>query len=212
MALVSPQPLQTRSAFSLIELLTVIAIIGVLVGVGAFAFQGSGHSTAVSASAAQISTILSGARQLAVSSNRKTRFIIITNSPANPEDWRLRRYAVIQEISGTNSSKPIFRIVTPLEQLRPGVFFQRDRADARDRETSKTLFEEPDSMGIQNVAQAEYAFIEFLPTGATSTPSAENIFVVERAVEPGVSLSNNQLYARIGVAQHTGRVKVERPN
>ncbi|MDQ3621143.1 MAG: hypothetical protein M3463_01435, partial [Verrucomicrobiota bacterium] len=77
---------------------------------------------------------------------------------------------------------------------------------------SKTLFDAPDSMGIQNIAQAEYAFIEFLPTGATSTPSAENIFVVERAVEPGVSLSNNQLYARLGVAQHTGRVKVERPN
>nr|MDQ3622894.1 prepilin-type N-terminal cleavage/methylation domain-containing protein [Verrucomicrobiota bacterium] len=176
MSLASPRS-RTPLGFSLIELLTVIAIIGVLVAVGAFAFQGTGHSTAVSASAAQISTFLSGARQLAVSSNRKTRFIILTNSPANPEDWRLRRYAVMQEVSGTNSSKPIFGLVTPLEQLRPGVYFQRDRADATDRETSKTLFDAPDSMGIQNIAQAEYAFIEFLPTGATSTPSAENIFV-----------------------------------
>src|SRR5687767_1025025 len=78
------------SAFSLIELIVVVGLIVVLAGLGVFAFSNQGSSMAITTAASQVSTSVAGARQLAVSSNARTRFIILADSEENEQEWKLR--------------------------------------------------------------------------------------------------------------------------
>jgi prepilin-type N-terminal cleavage/methylation domain-containing protein len=210
-----PKHQRSRFGFSLVELLAVIAIIVVMVGMGAYIFSGnSSFAAALSTSTSQMAGAIEGARQLAITSNCRTRFAVLTNSTSNKDEWRLHSYVILKEDPGSSLSsltgQPTFAVVTPIEQLRSGIYVQRDTSLELPKDTRQML-ERTATCTVQNVPAAEYAYIEFLPTGAATTTTGENIFVVERAVEPGVSLPNNHNFARIGVTQHTGRVRVERP-
>jgi prepilin-type N-terminal cleavage/methylation domain-containing protein len=208
-----PNRHRSRLGFSLVELLAVISIIVVMVGIGGYLFSGnSSFAAALSASTNQVAGAIEGARQLAVTNNCRTRFGVLTNNAANKDEWRLRTYVVLKEAPGSSltGNGAVFSVVTPLEQLRTGIYVQRDSTIDLP-ENGKGLLDRTAACSLQGVASAEYAYIEFLPTGAATTSTSENIFKIERAMEPGVSLPNNHNFARIGVAQHTGRVRVERP-
>lgn len=200
------------TGFSLVELLAVISIIVVMLGMGAYIFGGNGSfAAALSTSTTQVAGAIEGARQLAVTTNCRTRFGILTNNPANRQDWKLRSYVVLKEAPGSGlNGAPSFSVVTALEQLRTGIYMQRDVSLALP-EGGRQMLERTATCPLQDVGSAEYAYIEFLPTGAATTSTAENIFVIERGIEPGVSMPNNHNITRIGVTQHTGRVRVERP-
>jgi len=198
--------------FSLVELLAVISIIVVMLGIGAYIFGGnSSFAAALSTSTTQVAGGIEGARQLAVTTNCRTRFGVLTNDPANKEEWRLRSYVVLKEAPGSSlNGQAAFSAVTSVEYLRTGIYVQRDVSVDLPK-GGKQMLERTATTALQDVASAQYAYIEFLPTGAATTSTSENIFMIERGMEPGVSLPNNHNFARIGVTQHTGRVRIERP-
>lgn len=199
-------------AFSLIELMVVVGLIVVLAGLGVYAFNNSGPSLALSTAASQVSTTVAGARQLAVSSNAKTRFVILADSDQNAPEWRMRTYGILKEERGVKvGNEPLFTMVSQLEQLPVGVYFAPFTGKL---EIPKTDLFDPARFGTQSIqgkANAEYAYIEFLPTGGTTTSTGHNVFMMERGAGPGEPLPNADANkVGVGVAQMTGRVKVER--
>lgn len=204
--------------FSLIELLVVMGILGLILSIGVGAFQASSKNTGVSASAVQITSAISGARQLAITKNCRTRFFIVTASASNPEEWRMQRYGVLKIADDTvdtgDDSK--FELASRIDKLPSGVYFRENRhADEGGAPSSgsTSMFNGSDvantELGGKNV---EYAYIEFLPSGGTSRTASSNIFEIEKAPSGDKSIENNKNFIRVGVAQYTGRVKFERPD
>lgn len=186
-------------AFSLIELLAVMAIVAVLSGATAMMFS-DGKSLGIRTSSAQVSSTLSMARDLAVTSNRRTRFVVLTESASNPGELRRKSFGVLQ-YDGVQ-----FVPVSAWKQLPEGVYFAEDQ---KNEAAGQGIFEFRDHVPWRGTS-VEYAYIEFLPSGGTKGTSGENIFSLAAGTTGEHILSEKQDYARLGVAQHTGRVKVER--
>jgi prepilin-type N-terminal cleavage/methylation domain-containing protein len=190
-----------QGAFSLIELLAVMAIVAVLSGATAMMFS-DGKSLGIRSSSALVSSTLSMARDLAVTSNRRTRFAVVTENTANPGELRRKSYGVLQYDDKSGE----FVVVSALKQLPAGVYFSED---PENEATGQGIFGSRDHTPLRGTS-VEYAFIEFLPSGGTQGTSGENIFSLEAGTGADQTLSEKSDYARLGVAQHTGRVKVER--
>ena len=200
--------------FSLVELLVVLALIIVLAGMGVYAFNSQGSSMAITTAATQVSTTVSGARQLAVSTNAKTRFIILADSDQNEDEWKLRTYGILKEEVGVKvGNEPLFTLVSQLEQLPVGVYFAPFDQQVDLAVPDGQMFDESrlGTQPIQTRDQAQYAYIEFLPTGGTTTSTGRNVFMMLRGAGPAEALPNSENNkVGIGVSQMTGRVKVER--
>lgn len=88
-----PSVSRTSSAFSLVELLTVIGIITVLAGAGTVALRDAGKSVQSATNAA--SSLFNLARTEAILRRTEVRVVVDTNfQPASPENF-LRRLAVV---------------------------------------------------------------------------------------------------------------------
>lgn len=192
---------RTRRAFSLVELLTVMAIVALLSGATAMVFS-DGRSLGIQTSAAQVSSTLSMARDLAVTTNRRTRFMIVTEAATNPLDQQRKSYAVLQYDETLGQFVP----VSPLKALPAGVLFAGDQENEA---IGQGIFDSRAQV-VMRGASVDYAYIEFLPSGGTSGNSAANIFSITQGVSADQGPTHQANYARLGVAQHTGRVKVER--
>ena len=189
----------TEHAFSLIELLAVMAILAVLSGATAMMFS-DGKTLGIRTSSALVSSTLSMARDLAVTSNRRTRFVVVTENAANPGELRRKSFGVLQ-YDGAQ-----FVIVSAFKPLPAGVYFAEDQENDA---TGQGIFDARDQVALRG-GSVEYAYIEFLPSGGTKGTSGENIFSLAAGTGADQVLPGKSDYARLGVAQHTGRVKVER--
>jgi prepilin-type N-terminal cleavage/methylation domain-containing protein len=198
-------PPQTKIAtlrgFSLVELLAVMALVALLSGATAMMFS-DGRAVGIKTSASQISSTLTMARDLAVTSNRRTRFIVLTEANSNPADLRLKSYGVLQY----DTALAQYALASPLKHLPTGVYFDEDQENEA---AGRGIFDSQDKFTIRG-GEVEYAYVEFLPAGGTKATSGANIFSLVGGSAPGQPLPGGKDYARLGVAQHTGRVKVER--
>ena len=193
--------------FSLTELLVVMAILAIMMALGAKALFSSNRNTILSSAAPQVASTISAARQLAITKNRKTRFAIIVTS--SKSEWDKHRYGVLSIPEGDppNIDNPTFEPVARFEDLPEGVYF-RDNQHKGTGETGSVFHTTSDVDFGGN--SARYAYIEFLPTGGTSSATGMNIFEMQRAPSADKEVETKD-YIRFGVAQYTGRVKVERP-
>lgn len=190
-----------RTAFSLLELLAVIAILSILMSAGMVAFQGGGgRAAAISTDSTKVFSAIAEARQLAISANTRTRFIFFTDAPDNPKEWWLRRYAILREVK---EEIPYFEMAYAPWNLSPGLCFQRGTGYG----DGIFAMESRASGAMPGAVTAEYAYIEFLPSGATAGASAATIFQIGREA---VTASDTEQYALIGVSRQTGRVRMER--
>lgn len=113
-----------RAAFTLVELLSVVAIMAIVMGALGMAINNMGGPS-VQVAAAQVASGMSLARQYAVAKNLETRFIICntngirSTNPAAvpPESWRY--WTVIQTNRGSNS----WTMLKEWEKLPAGVVF-----------------------------------------------------------------------------------------
>lgn len=183
-----------------------MAIISVLAGASAVALQGSGKATSIAADSSKIFTALSEARQLAISANTRTRFVIVTAASGNPADWQMGRYGILREVSDLPAGEtPYFELVGRLGKLGTGVYFQRGN------EYGTGVFDSgsQSSGKLTGSGNVEYAYIEFLPSGGTTGTSTGNIFQIGRGIAPDGAADKAQ-YAMLGVSQQTGRIRIER--
>lgn len=94
-------------SFTLVELLTVVAIMGVLAGTAAVSLRGL-RSPALASAANEVASALKSTRQMAIASGRRTFFVIpISNNPFTTNLFR--SYAIFEEVPvGEASRNPPF--------------------------------------------------------------------------------------------------------
>jgi prepilin-type N-terminal cleavage/methylation domain-containing protein len=137
-----------RRAFSLTELLIVIAIIGILAAVGLPALRGFGESTAIDAAVRQVQDDLAFARLRAI--NERTRVFMIFVPPdlhrpvygpplrTNLTPLRLNGYALYATRTvGEQPGAATYRMLTPWRTLPEGVYFPPDWFLQLTRETNE---------------------------------------------------------------------------
>ena len=110
--------LRNSPAFSLVELLVVMAIIGIMIGLSALAVQGM-RAPALQHAADQVMSGLSLARQIAITKNTQAAFLIATNTnsgfPAEP----YRYWSVVYSNRGNST----WTLAKDWEALPNGAFF-----------------------------------------------------------------------------------------
>lgn len=198
------RPSGQKLAMSLIELLVVMSVITVFVG-GA-AFMWSGRASGLFADVSRVCAALSEARELALSSNVRTRFAIFTDTSGNPEAWRLRRFAILREVRSEEDGAPGgFVLASSPENLSRGIGFQpADKYGAGVFAATSRA-----NANLPGATDAEYAYVEFLPSGEASKSAAASIFQLGRDVKTEAQFASED-WAAISVSRLTGRVRVER--
>jgi prepilin-type N-terminal cleavage/methylation domain-containing protein len=206
------------TAFTLIEMLTVIVIVGIILAVGIPAFTNLMKSGGLSAASRQVANTLTMARQYAITKRTNVRVVFpydgtTGTSGTNLAPW-YQSYAVLEYGATTN-------YLTKWEHLPLGTVFMSDTPSPPlapplpynfNNDLASTSFPFP----YTNSPNATLAYIEFRPTGAASKPGTFTItegFVSGGIVTPTSKTSSNTLAnaAVISVDNVVGRIRVARP-
>jgi len=116
-----------NSAFSLVELLVVMAIIGMMVGLSAMAVQGM-RAPAVQHAADQVMSGLSLARQIAITKNTRAALLIADKTSSGfPTNGPYRHWSVVYSNKGADS----WTIAKDWEELPNGAVFSQILENAR---------------------------------------------------------------------------------
>lgn len=168
-------PHRSRSSgFSLIELLTVIAIISILMTVGAIGIGSilGGKGTTSGVSSAE--SIFEEARSTAVSKRTRARVLIDVSDPKNQANYLRRMLVAYEELDENgNPQEGMWTISSRGVSLPDQTYFSRDFSK-RNQETGAQLEE----MTLSNVNRnflGEYLYYEFNGEGISTNPGASFI-------------------------------------
>ncbi len=214
-----------QRAFSLVELLFVMAIMGIVAGLVLPAFNTVGKSQGLTNAGSALLDQLASARQAAISQNRVVEVRIYKrredptralNVTSNPERFRSFR-TMIRDEAGTNAF-----VLQPMQELPARMVFSESQAFSTlifpyttpSRDYVTLLQKEDLSPTEKNVP---YQLIRFKPTGGTDLAASgpipnEKWFItiksdneVETATVPGKN------YVTIMLDPVSGRVRTYRP-
>lgn len=200
--------------FSLVELLTVIAIIGILVGIGLLSLRGSSGAFQLAAAGAQCANLLESARETAVLRNTPVAVAIFPAGSQSPAALTALEYQ-----TGSGSWSRISR----WEKLPTGVIFD----PAFDTGVNSALGENSPEMSpalpsldyagrsYAPRASGGYAYLVFLPSGALyqqhSHPGALHLVEGISSGETVRYTGARGNYFDLVVNPSTGRLKIVRP-
>ena len=217
--------METRgtSGFTLLEMLTVIVIIGIILAIGIPAFTNLMKSGGLGAAARQVSNTLTLARQYAITQRANVRVVFPysgTGGPGTNYAPIYQSYAVVA-ISGTTTN-----YLSKWEHLPLGTVFMSDNPTPSlsgtlpynlDFDLNKAPFPFP----YTNSPNATLAYVEFRPWGAASPGASANVnlFTITEGVMNGSKVTptsrtgSNTLAnaAVISVDNVVGRIQVTRP-
>ncbi len=192
------------AGFSLIELLTVLAIMSSLAVLSVSAFNSIGRGQKVGVAAGQIADLLEQGRALAFSKSGPIRFGIVTDWPSEPgRNFRAVLLLSRQEPTGPAQWKAESRVRTFAEGVRL-------RQTVRSNQEGISLL----TSGLGNEMSVEYGgqnvvvrFLEFRPNGQVwpELPGQASLFVEETLVEDGDN------WAEILTHPLTGKITISRP-
>ncbi len=162
-----------RSGFSLVEIITVIAIISVLMTAGAIGLgnltAGKGTSTAI----ATCESLFEEARMIAVSKRCKARVIVDVDNPTS--ETYLRRVAIVHEQvdnQGVVVPSGNWVLASRAYIMPTGTFFSQTYSQAAD---GTAIPEDTLTSGVTTSYQGNWAYYEFNGEGICSSPGARFI-------------------------------------
>jgi prepilin-type N-terminal cleavage/methylation domain-containing protein len=212
-------------AFTLIEMLTVIVIIGIVLAVTIPAVTNLMKSGGLNSATREVSNTLGLARQLAITQRTYARVVFPYHLTGSRQDMWYRTYAVMTNRDNTAAAAPNWRYASKWEYLPVGATFldtvpvsgagngALDDTVSLNRQANLPF---PDTLG-----NGQLAFIEFAPTGAaTSVGGVDSILAItEGFVSSGTptptasKTSANKLanLTTLTVNSLVGHIKVARP-
>ncbi|HUG10795.1 MAG TPA: prepilin-type N-terminal cleavage/methylation domain-containing protein [Opitutaceae bacterium] len=181
-----PQP---NSAFTLIELLTVIAIIAIFSGIVVVALRGGDKSQARDATVSTLSSLIASARSIAALKGVNAA-LLINNDTANTE--RYRRYVVVCTANAASGLwEPVDAGVTlpvgvfvltnadPLPTTGPGL--HKNSTDNWTRpsggELRSVALSSSVTQAVNSATSESWSFVAFTPRGTLATFPAGDIVI-----------------------------------
>jgi Tfp pilus assembly protein FimT len=200
-------------AFTLIELLGVIVVMGIVFAVGLPAFYRFSKSAALPAASRQLTGTLRLARQYAIT-HREHTFVVFPFSQTT--SMAERRYTSYSVVSRNGNSGPV-AYVNKWEKLPNGVVFLNDAprpgpfAGEPGCDLDSCLRRA--NLTITGDGNYDLAFIEFTPTGAARTQNnaVDRLTLVQGFVAGSIPNRTSANYVNIFVEPVTGRIRTERP-
>lgn len=168
---------QSTAGFTLVELLTVIAVISILMTAGAIGIGGLTGGKGVGSGVAQAEAIFDEARTIAVGNNTTARVLVAKQLPriggANRNADDLRRIVIAYRNPANNQWEVASRGIV----LPDGVFFSQQYSKSPTGSIPSENMNE-----LQRAFQGEYFYYEFNSEGIATNPGAG--FIVGAGVWP----------------------------
>jgi prepilin-type N-terminal cleavage/methylation domain-containing protein len=222
------------AAFSLVELITVMAVISILAGISLPAVKGLSGSNGLNSGTRKLADWMNLARSEAIARHTRVRFAVAREweRAADGEEGRLRKISLWAWDAEAEHYLPL----TAWEDLPTGVILEpelpdyikassyakADRASVRGECVLDERFDQAEFDAGTGRGAVTARFIEFLPSGSMRIPGGvtrQAIFVATQ----GFSNADGSLtytsragaapaaWAQINVDSLTGRVRVHRP-
>lgn len=199
-------------AFTLVELLVVIGLMVVLIAMGVRAFSSLGKGLPMREAVNEVTDTLNAARQIAITNNANTRFVIITDVN---QAFRYGTYGIMKDTFVTSGSFT-YLAAAPFQSLPAGIYFKSDSSvDDASKYPNGSSPSDPAATAFplrgQTITDTGYRYIEFTPTGNTLTSNEQNLMILGKGYSPGTLLSDqiDPDKATIYVGSSTGRVKLQ---
>jgi prepilin-type N-terminal cleavage/methylation domain-containing protein len=222
-----------HAAFSLIELMTVMAIISLTAGFVVPAVKGVISGSTVDAGASKLGGLLNLARSEAIAQHTLVRFVVATDWPAANEEGNLRRVSLwawqadsgrYLQISKWEELPVGLVLETELpEYIRTASYAQNDTATVHGSSVlAEAMAGDAAFAAETNLGTISTRYIEFSPNGSARIPGSSDrqaIFVAT----PGFADQSNHIthtaqvqghaanWAQINVDTLTGRTHIYRP-
>ena len=194
--------LKERKGFTLVELLVVLAIMGILVGASAWGLVGALSSSNLSNGGQLIANQIALARQEAVTRNQQVEVLFYKLSAGGSATWKaVQVWRIDQNDSGATTYA-----VTKLALLPDGVMISTDPKLSPLLTANASL---SGTASLANYGSVPFAGFSFRPNGSTdySISTANNILTVQN-VSGGPSPKN---YFTLQVNPIEGNVSIFRP-
>ncbi|MFU8892937.1 MAG: Tfp pilus assembly protein FimT/FimU [Luteolibacter sp.] len=176
-----------RKGFTLVELLTVIAVVSILMTAGAIGLKNLSSGKSVGSAVTQAEAMFHFARQAAVANNTSSRVLIaksLAGSGARHSD-DLRR--ILVAIYDTETSQ--WELTDRGEFLPQDVFFSQEFSRTAE---GTAIQSESNITGLSAAFSGEFFFYEFNSEGISTTPGAGFV------VGSGVWAPNDTTQPRVG--------------
>jgi len=203
------------SAFTLVELLVVIAIMSILMAAGAIGLGGMGGK-GVTSGVATAESLFDEARSVAVGQQTRARVLVAKDLKNNPAD-NLRRIVIVSakvDDDGSEISPPEWEISSRGVVLPDQTFFSQDYSK-KDQANSTGVLEEMTLSGAKAAYEGNYFYYEFNSQGICTTPGAGFVIgngsrgVTKTADKPRVNSSGKSDFGGF-VVWRNGRTSVFR--
>jgi prepilin-type N-terminal cleavage/methylation domain-containing protein len=210
-----PYSRRHASAFTLVELLVVIAIMSILMAAGAIGLGGMGGK-GVTSGVATAESLFDEARSVAVGQQTRARVLVAKDLKNNPAD-NLRRIVIVSakvDDDGSEISPPEWEISSRGVVLPDQTFFSQDYSK-KDQAKSTGVLEEMTLSGAKAAYEGNYFYYEFNSQGICTTPGAGFVIgngsrgVTKTADKPRVNSSGKSDFGGF-VIWRNGRTSVFR--
>lgn len=152
-------------------MIAVLAVISILIAVGAGMFRFGGESAKLRSGFSQVELAFEGAGQRARSRGERMRVAVFADA-SDPERY-LRQFGVAELAGESESGEEIWRLTAPPQMLETGLFFDPGRSDPGLPDGAETML-----MRGPEGSDLPWWFFEFDGAGAFRNPGARVVLAL----------------------------------
>ncbi|MFV0338414.1 MAG: Tfp pilus assembly protein FimT/FimU [Chthoniobacterales bacterium] len=194
-----------QKAFSLIELLCVIAVLAILMSLLLVAVGGTGDSQKLRSTGDLISGLGIQARQHALGKNTLTAIVILgKNAPAEKALQSASLYAL-------NTNKE-WEQISPWKQFPTGIIADPDNSTFFDTNAQQPAPAFPTSLTVSGQSVNSFGYQIFLPNGRVLSTNSVTLKLAIGFLQSGnVSIKTTNNYLTLTFIPSTGQTKIYQP-